>query len=159
MTNEAVSDPATRKIKRLSVAVWILAILLCCTLLVSFILLRTVSTAMSEFSHLSPEKQVQNSTVIALATYEKSDSTLKCVISEILKHPPDTAFYYKVGDEFRSGSHRPSEGTDYGDWQVLFFTGSPARLQIALAVHGDRISGMADMPVSTLRQLIRSSTQ
>ena len=115
MTNEAVTDRATRKIKRLSVAVWILAILLCGTLLVSFVVFRTVSTAMSEFSHLSPEKQVQSSTVIALATYEKSDSTLKCVISEILKHTPDTAFYYKVGDEFRPGSHRTSEGTDYGD--------------------------------------------
>jgi hypothetical protein len=118
-----------------------------------------VSTATSEFSHLSPEKQVQSSTVIALATYEKSDSTLKCVISEILKHVPDTAFYYKVGDEFRPGSHRTSEGTDYGDGQVLFFTGSPARLEIAVAVHGDRISGMGDMPVSMLRELIRSSTQ
>ena len=158
MTNEAVTDRATRKIKRLSVAVWILAILLCGTLLVSFVVFRTVSTAMSEFSHLSPEKQVQSSTVIALATYEKSDSTLKCVISEILKHAPDTA-YYKVGDEFRSGSHRTSEGTDYGDGQVLFFTGSPARLEIAVAVHGDRISDMGDMPVSMLRELIRSSTQ
>jgi len=159
MTNEAATDRATRKMKRLSVAVWILAILLCGTLLVSFVVLRTVSTAMSQFSHLSPEKQVQISTVIALATYVKSDSTLKCVNSEILKHAPDTAFYYKVGDEFRPDSHRTSEGTDYGDGQILFFTGSPARLEIAVAVHGDRISGMGDMPVSMLRELISSSTQ
>ena len=97
--------------------------------------------------------------MIALATYQKSGSTLKCIISEILKHSPDTAFYYKVGDEFRNGSHRVTEGTDYGDGQVLFFTGSPARLEIAVAVHGDRISGMGDMPVSMLREHIRSSTQ
>ena len=37
MTNEAATDRATRKMKRLSVAVWILAILLCGTLLVSFV--------------------------------------------------------------------------------------------------------------------------
>ena len=53
----------------------------------------------------------------------------------------------------------PAKGTDYGDGQILFFTGSPARLEIAVAVHGDRISGMGDMPVSMLRELIRSSTQ
>ena len=159
MTNEAATDRATRKIKRLSVAVWILAILLCGTLLVSYVVLRSVSTAVSEFSHLSPAKQVQNSTVIALATYQKSGSTLKCVISEILKHAPHTEFYYKVGDEFRTGNHSATDGADYGDGQVLFFSGSPARLEIAVAVHGDRISGMGDMPISMLRELIRSSTQ
>lgn len=159
MTNEAPTDRATRKIKRLSVAVWILAILLCGTLLVSFVVLRTLSITSSEFSHLSPEKQVQSSTVIALATYQKSGSTLKCVISEILKHAPHTEFYYKVGDEFRTGNQRATQGTDYGEGQVLFFTGSPARLEVAVAVHGDRITGMGDMPVSMLRELIRSSTQ
>ena len=159
MTNEAATDRATRKMKRLSVAVWILAILLCGTLLVSFVVLRTVSTAMSQFSHLSPEKQVQISTVIALATYVKSDSTLKCVNSEILKHAPDTAFYYKVGDEFRPDSHRTSEEDRLWRWADLIPTGSPARLEIAVAVHGDRISGMGDIPVSMFRELIRSSTQ
>jgi hypothetical protein len=104
MTNEAATDFTARKVKRLTVAVWILAILLCCTLLVSFILLRTVSIATSDFHNLSPEKQVQSSSVIALATYQKSGATLKCIISEILKHSPDTAFYYKVGDEFRTKS-------------------------------------------------------
>jgi len=159
MTNQAATEDTARKVKRLSLAVWILAILLCATLLVSFVVLRAVSVATSDFHNLSPEKQVQSSSVIALATYQKSGATLKCIISEILKHSPDTAFYYKVGDEFRTGSHRATEGTDYGDGQVLFFTGSPARLEIAVAVHGDRISGMGDMPVSMLRERIRSSTQ
>jgi hypothetical protein len=157
--NQAATDHAARKVKRLSVAVWILAVLLCATLLVSLVVLRAVSVETSHFHELSPEKQVQNSTVIALATYQKSGATLKCVISEILKHSPDTAFYYKVGDEFRPGGHPITEGTDYGEGQVLFFTGSPARLEVAVAVHGERISGMGDMPVSMLRELIGRSTQ
>jgi hypothetical protein len=159
MTDQSASDRLARKVRRLSLGVWILAILLCGTLFVSYVVLRSVSVASSSFDRLSPVQQIQTSSVIALAKWQTSGSTLRCVISEILKQAPDTAFYYKVGDEFRHGNQRVSEGTDYGDGQVLFFTGSPARLEVAVAVHRERISGMGDMPVSTLRDLIRNSTQ
>jgi hypothetical protein len=157
MTNPPTSDAMQRKVKRLSVAVWILAILLCGTLLVSFVIVRSLSIARSEFDRLPPEQRVQSASVIALAKWQRSGSTLRCVISEILKQRPDTVFYYKVGDEFRAGNQRATENADFGDGEVLFFTGSPARLELATAYRDDRITGLGDMPISTLREIIRTS--
>jgi hypothetical protein len=157
MTNPPVSDATQRKVKRLSAAVWILAILLCITLLVSFVLVYSLSVTRSEFDRLSPEERVQSASVIALGKWQKSGSTLRCVISEILKQTPDTKFYYKVGDEFRAGNQHSTENADFGDGEILFFTGSPARLELISAYRGDRITGLGDMPISTLREIVRSS--
>jgi|ERR1051325_2348957 hypothetical protein len=157
MTTPPTFDALQRKVKRLSTAVWILVVLLCATLLVSFVIVRSVSIARSEFDRLSPEQRVQSASVIALAKWEKSGSTLRCVISEILKHRPDIKFYYKVGDEFRAGNQRFTENADFGDGEILFFTGSPARLELATAYRGDRITGLGDMPITTLREIIGTS--
>ena len=146
-----------RKVKRLSAAVWVLAILLCATLLVSFIMVRSLSVVPSEFDRLSPEQRVQSASVIALAKWQKSGSTLRCVISEILKHRPGTAFYYKVGDEYRAMNQRVAKNTDFGDGQILFFTDSPARLELAAAYSGDRITGLGDVPISRLREIVTTS--
>ena len=157
MTSVSTSNPTQRKIKRLFIAVWILAILLCFTLLVSFVLVRSLSIARSEFDRLSPEERVHAASVIALAKWQRSGSTLRCVISEIIKQTPDTKFYYKVGDEFSRGNQRATENADFGDGEILFFTGSPARLEETVAYRGDRITGLGDMPISVLREIIRTS--
>ena len=146
-----------RKVKRLSATVWILAIILCITLVISFVLVRTLSVVRSEFDGLSPEQRVQSASVIALARWQRAGSTLRCVISEILKQTPDTKFYYKVGDEFPAGNQRAVENADFGDGLVLFFTGSPARLEETVAYRHDQITGMGDMPITTLREIIRTS--
>jgi hypothetical protein len=157
MTSPSTLDPTLRKAKRLSAAVWILAILLSLTLFVSFVLIRSVSVTRSEFDRLSPEERVHAASVIALAKYQRSGSTLRCVISEIVKQTPGTKFYYKVGDEFRAGNQRATENTDFGDGEILFFTGSPARLELITAYRADRITGLGDMPISLLREIIRTS--
>jgi len=157
MTSPSTLDPTLGKAKRLSAAVWILAILLSLTLFVSFVLIRSLSVTRSEFDRLSPEERVHTASVIALAKYQRSGSTLRCVISEILKQTTDTKFYYKVGDEFRAGNQRVIENTDFGDGEILFFTGSPARLELITAYRADRITGLGDMPISLLREIIRSS--
>jgi hypothetical protein len=157
MTNSPASDATQRKMKRLSAAVWILAIVLFITLLVSFVVLRSLSVARSEFDRLSPEQRVQSASIIALAKWQRSGSTLKCVISEIVKQTPGTVFYYKVGDEFRAGNQRATENADFGDGEILFFTGSPARLELTTAYRDDRITGLGDMPISTLREIVRTS--
>jgi hypothetical protein len=156
MTNPPASD-AQRKTKRLSGAVWILAILLCATLLIYFVVLRSLSVVRSEFDRLSPEQRVQSASVIALAKWQRSGSTLKCVISEIVKQTPNTVFYYKVGDEFHAGNQRATENADFGDGEILFFTGSPARLELITAYRDGRITGLGDMPISTLREVVRTS--
>lgn len=40
---------------------------------------------------------------------------------------------------------------------VLFFAGSTPRLEETVAYRHDRISGMGDMPISRLRELINAS--
>lgn len=159
MGDEFASDRLARKAKRLSCAVWILALLLCGTLVVSYAVLRSLSVTSSTFGRLSPAEQIQSASVIALAKWEKSDSTLKCVVSDILKRAPNTTFYYKVGDEFRRGNMHVTANTDYGDGQVLFFVGSPATFEFAVTFRNDRIGSMGDMPISDLRELIRRTAQ
>ncbi len=149
---------AEHRTKRLSVAVWILAILLCASLLLSFVVIRALSTAPSGFSRLSSVEQIRSASVIAFADWHKSGSTLRCIISEIVKKAPDTAFYYKVGDEFRRGTQRLSKGADYGDGQVVFFTGSPATFQSAVAYRNGRITAMGDMPIAEFRDVARRSS-
>jgi hypothetical protein len=107
-----------------------------------------------ELQRLPPEKKVEKASVIALTRWDRSDSTLKCIISEILKQAPNTAFHYRVGDEVRSQQQQIRDNTDYGEGEVLFFTGSPAQLRYAAAIHHERITTFGDMPVSTLRGLI-----
>ena len=157
MISPSTPDTTQRKVKRLSAAVWILAIVLCLTLLASFVFVHSLSVARSEFDRLSPEERVRVASVIALTKWQRSGSTFKCMISEILKQTPDTKFYYKVGDEIRSHSQNVRENTDYGDGEILFFTGSPARLQETFAYRNERITALGDMPISTLRDTIRTS--
>ena len=109
MTRPSTPDTTQRKVKRLSAAVWILAIVLCLTLLASFVFVHSLSVARSEFDRLSPEERVRVASVIALTKWQRSGSTFKCMISEILKQAPDTKFYYKVGDEIRSHSQTVRE--------------------------------------------------
>jgi hypothetical protein len=146
-----------RKLKRLRTTVWILAFLLGVTLVVSFVIIEAMSIGHSKFEHLSPEECIQAAGVIALAKYERSGGTLRCIISEILKQRPGTQFYWAVGDEFRDGNQRASENTDFGDGEVLFFTGSPPRLDLIAAYRANRITTFGNMPLDTLREMISTS--
>jgi hypothetical protein len=157
MTSPPTPDLTQRKITRLCAAVWILAILLCVTLLASFVVIRSLSVSGSKFDHLSPEQRVQAASVIALTRWERSGSSLRCVITEILKQGANTAFYYKVGDELHSHQQKVRDNTDYGDGEILFFAGSPARLEETAAYRGDRITALGDMPIGTLREIIAAS--
>ena len=105
------------------------------------------------------EKQIQAASLIAIGKYQKSGDTLKCIISEILKQKSDTAFYYKVGEEFPHGNIHIQNNTKYGDGQIMFFTGSPASFRYSCSFTGDRIGGLGDMPMSKLRELVQKSQQ
>jgi hypothetical protein len=181
MSDPASTDQATRAIRRLSVAVWILAIVVAANLVVSILqffypallasrimtalpqkLIMADGSTMEEYNsfHDWPvERQIQAASVIALARWEKSGPTLRCIISEILKQASNTKFYYKVGDEYRSRSLVVRDDkTDYGDGQIIFFTGSPASARFSTGWKGDRLTGLGDMPIAELRELIRKSS-
>ena len=105
------------------------------------------------FGDLSIEEQIEKSSVIAVARYEKApDGKMKAIIREFLKKDPDATVYYKVGDEYPGASRYPSGNTHYGDGAVIFFVGSPASMRMSITYSGDRITGLGDMPIELLRQ-------
>ena len=174
-----MSAPRARSnsaIRRLTLAVWILIVLVAINIGVSlfsalfplaiakrltaslpgsfspeFIVTRDSNAG---FSDWPLEKQIDKASVIAVARYEKDGGRYKAVISEILKKGPDTQFYYKVGDEYPQGGYYPKDGTSHGDGQIIFFTGSPATMRYSCSFYGDRILAFGDMPFDVLRNLI-----
>jgi|SRR3989344_4479569 len=173
-----MQDPIARSVKRLTIAIWVLAVVSVLNLCVSivsvlfppFIAQRITASLpknpipelsekfeeLRNFSELPIEKQIAGASVIVLATWKEENGKLKCIISEILKQKPGTVFHYKVGDEYTSGSRYPQERVSYGDGQVMLFVGSPARMQYAVTYSNDRIAGMGDMPLALLREMVQT---
>ena len=112
---------------------------------------------LSDFDRRIVESTVQSASVIALAKWERSRCTLRCVVTDILKQAPGSAFYYKVGDEISDLDEQVTSKLNYGDGQVLFYTGSPARLEQTATYCGDRIAGLGGIPISNLREIVDRS--
>lgn len=105
------------------------------------------------FHELGIDEQIKKASVIALARYEKSaDGKMKAVIKEFLKKESGVTIYYNIGDEYPSSSYYPKKNTIYGDGIVMFFIGSPAKIQMSMTYSGDRISGLGDLPVELFRK-------
>jgi hypothetical protein len=164
---------ASRKLDRLTTAVWVLVAISALNLGVTLFgywpyLAQATSTATvdsppqvsapvdrhANFHDWPIDKQIQTASVIALARHRVEKDQVKTVIAEILKQTPGTTFYYKVGDEWRT--HQPLRpNTSYGEGQVMFFVGSPAEFRFSTSYHGGRIGGLGDMPLDVLRSKIR----
>lgn len=105
------------------------------------------------FYELGIDEQIKRASVIALARYERaSDGEMKAVIKEFLKKEPNVQIYYKVGDEYAPSSYYPGGKTVYGDGVVIFFTGSPATMQLSMTYSGDRIHGLGDIPIELFKE-------
>jgi hypothetical protein len=175
---DAESDQArsTRAIRSLSIAVWALVIVLVANVAVSLyeqfatwnyppyswqlpstssrqVNLSSVD-ALANFYDWPVDKQIQNSSVIALTAFKQDGQKLKSVIVEILKQQPGTAFPYQVGDEYARGTRYVRENTTYGDGELIFFTGSPATMRYSSTYSEGRLLGMGDMPLRALRETI-----
>ena len=77
---------------------------------------------------------------------------MKAIITEFLKNEPSVNFSYKVGDEYKNSSYYPIENRSHGDGVVIFFTESPASMQMSITYTGDRIAGLADIPIELFRK-------
>ena len=171
------SDPLVRAIRRLTFAVWALVVFVGINVAFSFsaylpVFSSSVPVASSELRGsgpppevaqefqqlhgLPPEEMVKLSSVITISMHEVDGSRGKCVLREVLKHSPGVRFYYKLGDEFRHCSFDPKEEQSYGEGQVTFFVGNPAEMRYATTFFGERISGLGDMPLADLREIIAS---
>ena len=112
-----------------------------------------------EFAKLPLKAQIQRSSVILVATWKKENGHLKCVVSEILKHDPDVPFHYGIGDIYARGDLTDRPNTDFGDGQVMFFTGSAPILIYAASYSNDRITVLGDMTLSSFREAVRAGTE
>jgi hypothetical protein len=178
---QTMTDPHQRSeisIRRLTVAVWVLAVLILINIAVSLmgalfppVIAKRITASMPDSTtqsitsneaelngfHAWPlEKQINSASVIVLARYEKEGDRYKAIISEILKQSPNVKFFYKVGDELRQEGYSQRENTSYGDGQIIFFTGSPATMKYSCTFRGDRIAAFGDMPFEELRKMINS---
>lgn len=110
------------------------------------------------FHELSIEEQIQKSSVIALARYEKAeDGKMRAIIKEFLKKDADVVFHYNIGDEYQHSSYYPNVDRHYGDGVVIFFVGSPASMKYSTTYRGNRISGLADLPIELFREKCQAS--
>jgi hypothetical protein len=60
-------------------------------------------------------------------------------------------------DEYARGNRFPRENTEYGDGEVIFFTGSPPMMRLSLTYADGRIGGLSDMPVAKFTKLVKAS--
>ncbi len=110
------------------------------------------------FYELPVEEQIRQASAIALARYEpSSDGKMKAVIREFLKKEPTTTVYYEVGDEYPSASFYPNGDRSNGDGIIIFFVGSPADMKLSVTYSGDRIRGLADIPLELFRDKCKVS--
>nr|MDJ0911451.1 hypothetical protein [Woeseiaceae bacterium] len=100
-----------------------------------------------DFHEMSVDDQIAAASVIVLIEFEAADDgRMKAVISEILKETDGADFSYAVGDEYHSHSYYP--GDRYSkEREVIFFTGTPARMRYSTTYTGDRITGLNNMPL------------
>lgn len=116
---------------------------------------RAVDAQSEEFYRWPIDKQVDASSVIVRGEWKREDGMYRCVIAEIIKQQPGIKFDYKVGDEFPPGNQRAKPHTNYGDGQLIFFTGSPPTLQFIIAISGERLIG-GDVSLDTIRAMVDS---
>ena len=173
-------DTSIRAIRRLTIAVWALVLVLVVNtalqLLTGFLPVMFARTLfddspgptslrsypsvdpMADFYEWPLDKQVANASVIVLTKFEQDGPRIKSMISEILKLAPGTTFNYRVGDEYARGSRYVRENTSYGDGEIVFFTDSPATMRYSSTYQGGRLLGLGDLPIDVLRQKIAHSS-
>jgi hypothetical protein len=165
----------SRKLDRLTTAVWVLVVISVLNLLATVYslwphLAQTVALSgtttdapiqatptadrHANFHDWPLDKQIQGASVIALARHRVEKDQVKTVFAEVLKQTPGTTFHYMVGDEWRT--HQPVRpNTSYGEGKVMFFVGSPAQFRFSTTYHNGRLIGFGDMTLDTLRKMIR----
>jgi hypothetical protein len=162
-----------RSIRRLTIAVYILAILVALNVLASLFcaLLPTLLTkrlerewpsaasavALNDFPEWPVRRKIKEASVIAIGRLQREGNRYKCIISEIVKQRAGTELFYKVGDEYREGGFTIRDNTDYGEGQIIFFTGSPAQVRYSTTYSGNRIVGLGDMPIQAFRDMVQQN--
>lgn len=104
---------------------------------------------------LPPEQMVAKASVILLTSYEDVGDRYKAVVAEVLKQDPGVELYYSVGDEFQTLSFAKEKGVTCGEGQVVFMAGNPASMRSSYGITNGRIGGLGDIPLTTLREMVK----
>ncbi len=100
------------------------------------------------------EKQISTASAIILTRNTDDGERIVSTVEEVLMVKPGTTLYYQVGDEYKNGTHYKREGYSYGEGEIVFMTGSPARMRYSTSYSDGRCGGLGDMPIEKLRELI-----
>lgn len=153
--------------KKLLVPIWLLVLIALVILIVLILRLASPDSArtsladaqaatsnrVEDFYAWPIDRQVAIATVIARGEWKVEAGNYKCMIAEIIKEQPGTTFGFKVGDEFSRGNQRAKPNTDYGDGELIFFTGTPPVLQFIIPISNGRLVG-GDVSVDTIRAMV-----
>jgi len=117
-----------------------------------------------DFYDLPVAQQIEKASAIVITKYQKEGEYLTSTVSEILKLSPGTEFYYKVGDKLEYGVRSlkpdPEMGEiSYGEGEIVFFVGSPAMMKYSTSYEGERCSGLGDIPIEMLKEMIRKQVE
>lgn len=105
------------------------------------------------FRELSIDEKIEKASVIAVAEYQlQEDGMYAAIITEILKKDDGVEFFYSIGNEYIQSSYYPAERENRGDGVIMFFSGNPATMHFTTTYRGERITGLADIPIALFRQ-------
>lgn len=105
------------------------------------------------FHRRSIEEQIEQSSMVAIAEFEKgNDGRKKAIIREILKKDPGVSSQYSVGREHTMSSYYPAVSSHRGDGVIIFFTGSPPRMARSLPYEHGRILSLGDIQLAQFKE-------
>lgn len=115
-----------------------------------------VTSDRRRFRNQTTEDKIKEATAIALVQFKPDDDgRMIGIITDILKHDPDAEFFYEKGEEHPPSSFYPDSDQSYGSGSIVFFTGSPARMQLSAYFFGDRIPMLNDVSLPSFIEMCK----
>jgi len=110
--------------------------------------------ALEPWEGLSFDEKVKRSSMVLITEYRRDGDKLRAIIKEIPKRVPGTQFHYALGEEYPPSTVTPKENTTYGEGDLVLLQGSPATRRESYSIYNGSIPGLADLPLSKVREII-----
>jgi hypothetical protein len=104
-------------------------------------------------------QQLRIASVVALTKWTKQNADDKAVLIEILKKRPAVNFSYQINDAVREANRPMRDGVDYGEGELLFFTGTPLRLSYSVAYADGKLRDNDRTSLEAVREVLRNSPE
>src|SRR3990172_10424213 len=158
-------EEIAKRIRGLTVAVWILAALyglqvaawLVPVLAPHFYISNVAPSSgipresFERWEGLSCEEKVKRASIVLITEYKLEEGKLRAIIKEELKRKPGTTSHYAVGDEYLPLSIVPEKNTRYGEGSLVLLEGSPATNRESYSIYNGSVRALGEMPISKIR--------